>query len=312
MGAPRELRDKILRYVLIMQKEISIRFWTRIAGQSLNRVSADCFQTQEVRDVGCLIDPRSIKDEWRNKTGFLLTCKQAHEEGRVILYGENQWSKINIQTFEPYNSSRGPKSPLRANNAALIKYISIQLERDGFADSRFNEFAHFISHVLPKLQSLRLMMHRGLYVHGAAAAVEAAQLHWEQAYRKLLSTVAAIAQHHPTLKKAIWRPARAQYRLIELQAVGLSSSERQYTSDLFMDFNPANVAVETQSSTNEVSDATRARDPIQFLPELEQIKVTSIDIEPDPGLSEDSRYSVVRAWKTTTKGLLAGRGNNIV
>ncbi|KAJ9608230.1 hypothetical protein H2200_007218 [Cladophialophora chaetospira] len=109
MGVAQEVRDKILRYVLISDRPIPLGFWMQLTTRSFHDVSDEHNAMQETRLVGCMIKTKDYQSELRDRTSVLRACKQACAEGRPVFYGENTWLKKDGENFEILRSE-SPKA----------------------------------------------------------------------------------------------------------------------------------------------------------------------------------------------------------
>ncbi|EXJ72768.1 uncharacterized protein A1O5_03915 [Cladophialophora psammophila CBS 110553] len=226
LGIPREIRDKIVRYVLVGEEEIPLRFRSYAFAER----SSDTFGLNRKMDDTVRKHDRTVTQMWKpdgqvHALGLLFTCRQLYEEGRVIFYGENVWVDTSAGDFPTFYSEGN--SYMSRSNAALVKKARLQrcLSFPDGLDGRLDAFTPFACNWLPNLQKLRLRF----YVFKASPSDPSTIYAFVK--ERFLMTAADMTQNHPTLKKAIWNTdSLAPYKFslnfgAELTVPGYSDEE---------------------------------------------------------------------------------------
>ncbi|KIW96162.1 uncharacterized protein Z519_03229 [Cladophialophora bantiana CBS 173.52] len=199
LGIPREIRDKIVRYVLVGEKEIPLRFRSYAVAERASATSGVHREMDDtVRGHDCTVTQIWKPDGQVHALGLLFTCSQMYEEGRVIFYGENVWVDTSAGDFPAFYSEGN--FYMSRSNAALVKKARLQrcLSFPDGLDGSLDAFTSFASHWLPNLQKLQLRF----YVFKASPSDP--QTIYSFVKERFLITTADMTQNHPALKKAIW------------------------------------------------------------------------------------------------------------
>ncbi|KAJ9608233.1 hypothetical protein H2200_007221 [Cladophialophora chaetospira] len=197
---PREIRDKIFKYILILHGNLRLDFRRSITGTSMRRTAEGRPQIAEIWEHWCSIRKATMPD-CVHATALLATCKQSHEEGCIIFYGKNLFEGFaRFHTSRPYDFDSNYK--LMPSHMALIRDLRLLF---GGLQGRYaqkgggvEELACVMRDCFPSLRKLSLSSFCRYYSSMTFEGEVAKHAN------ELLVIAATITQHHPTLKRAIW------------------------------------------------------------------------------------------------------------
>lgn len=205
LGMPREIRDKIFRYVSDVGENIPLHLRKCVTGTAMHRTTEGAFIIAETREHWCAFD--SILESGLSRVfihtmrpiPLSATCKQCHEEVSILFYAQNTFSgRTPFEKMDLYGVDLCNK--LTTNHMGLIKnldvYFSGQANRATRAE--IDEFVIVMINCFPGLRKLSLSSSLVQYRTRSFVADAA-----EKA-RDLLVVSAEITQFHAILKKAIW------------------------------------------------------------------------------------------------------------
>ncbi|KAJ9608267.1 hypothetical protein H2200_007255 [Cladophialophora chaetospira] len=242
MGIPREVRDSILRHVLLFHKAIQLDF-----DHKNNWTSADEFYKLRrlQRDLTANNLPELIKGNREEvcqeiDLRILQVCRQTCEEGRQIFYGENRWFFRHSRAFQSLFLD-WPNPIVGSLKADHIRDLTIWPSKDdtAYRELTYKEFIDFICTRFPGLNHLQVVLSYNMFRDRALDRTR--WIGMTGINHNVVGLAAKITLSHPSLKKAVY--SRRSGRLREVESV--SPRMRQFEVVFIVDIVPAGAVIKS-------------------------------------------------------------------
>ncbi|KAI1611903.1 hypothetical protein EDD36DRAFT_269452 [Exophiala viscosa] len=190
MGMPKEIREAILRHLLVKDDLIWVNFDFEMRNGRFR-------ETSSMLRHPLVVGPKHI-------TSIIRVNKQTAQEATDILYGANMFASYQVHAFESV-FVKDPDNGIGIRNAAKIKSAEFTPPMNTFTGPKTDghqSLLDFLCSDLINLKKLTLKTVAAIRRWTLRDIIDREQVNL---IRHLLLIAANVTKFHPTLRKAVWR-----------------------------------------------------------------------------------------------------------
>ncbi|KAK5032796.1 hypothetical protein LTS07_004206 [Exophiala sideris] len=195
MGMPKEIREAILKYLLVKDDSIWVRFTVHIHAAQMRDAPDPEHSVMELGPM--VVGPKRI-------TSIVRVNKRTAQEATDILYGANLFASNQLHGFN-WVFVKDPRCGIGSTNAAKIKTAQFAIPMDTITGPKTYAHQSLLDCLCADLIKLKILTLKAVILTNRWAPRDIIEKQLVKGIRPTLLIAARVTKFHPTLRKAVWR-----------------------------------------------------------------------------------------------------------